>query len=158
MPKTHYLYPGGIFLHPERHLVTTVLGSCVAVCLWDPRRGLGGINHFLLPLWNGEGLPTPRYGSVAVPRLVEGMTARGGRREDLQAKVFGGASLWRGAEGVLAIGERNAALARRLLEDLGVPVVGSDCGGACGRKVLFDTGTGEVLLRRNRGHLGLPAA
>lgn len=153
-PKNHYLYPGALFAHPDPHLVTTVLGSCVAVCLWEPKQALGGINHFLLPLWNGEGLPTPRYGSVAIPRLVERLVELGARRERLQAKVFGGASMWQASDGLLAVGERNAVLARHLLEELRIPVLGSDLGGTQGRKIVFNSGTGEVLLRRNRGPLG----
>jgi chemotaxis protein CheD len=149
-PKSHYLYPGALFVHPEPHLVTTVLGSCVAVCLWEPQLACGGINHFLLPLWNGEGLPTPRYGNVAIPLLVEQLTALGARRERLQAKLFGGASMWQGSEGLLAVGERNIALARTQLGELHVPILAADVGGTMGRKLVFNSGTGEVLLRRNR--------
>ena len=149
--KNHYLYPGALFAQAEPHLVTTVLGSCVAVCLWEPQLALGGINHYLLPLWNGEGLPTPRYGSVAIPRLVERLVELGARRERLQAKVFGGASMWQAGDGLLAVGERNIVLARHLLEELRIPILGSDLGGMQGRKIVFNSGTGEVLLRRNRG-------
>ncbi|AMV71747.1 hypothetical protein JCM30471_01910 [Desulfuromonas carbonis] len=155
--KSHYLYPGALFVHPEPHLVTTVLGSCVAVCLWDPQQAMGGINHYLLPLWNGEGLPTPRYGSVAIPRLVERLIEFGARRERLQAKIFGGASMWKSNEGLLAVGERNISLALHLLEELRIPILGKDVGGMQGRKIVFNNGTGEVLLRRHRGQLQ-PAA
>jgi chemotaxis protein CheD len=149
-PKSHFLYPGALFVHAETYLVTTVLGSCVAVCLWDPQQACGGINHFLLPLWNGEGLPTPRYGSVAIPRLVERLIESGARRERLQAKIFGGASMWEGSQGVLAVGERNIVLARNLLEEMRIPILVADVGGRLGRKLVFNSGTGEVLLRRNR--------
>lgn len=138
-------------------MVTTVLGSCVAVCLWDPQQALGGINHYLLPLWNGEGLPTPRYGSVAIPRLIERLVEFGARRDRLQAKIFGGASMWKSTEGLLAVGERNISLARHLLEELRIPILGSDVGGMQGRKIVFNCMTGEVLLRRNRSQVQ-PAA
>ncbi len=59
--NTHYLHPGNLFAHRTPHIVTTILGSCVAVCLWDPINNIGGINHYMLPLWNGEGLPVPKY-------------------------------------------------------------------------------------------------
>lgn len=146
--KTHYLYPGAIFVKSERHLVTTVLGSCVSVCLWHPGSGVGGINHYLLPLWNGEGLPTPKYGNVAIVRLIEKVRALAGKGE-LIAKVFGGASMWARTEGALAVGERNVELAFRVLEEHGIPVVSQDVWGEMGRKIIFDTGTGSVLLRRN---------
>jgi len=147
---THYLYPGAIFADPRPHLVTTVLGSCVAVCLWDPGRRLGGINHFLLPLWNGEGLPTPRYGNVAIDALLERLLALGTQRGAVQAKIFGGAAMWENPHGLLAVGERNIDLARRRLDELHIPVVASDLGGDMGRKLIFNSGDGSVLLRRNR--------
>jgi len=148
--KSHYLYPGGLFAEAEPHRVTTVLGSCVAVCLWDPLRGIGGINHYLLPFWNGEGLPTPRYGNIAIDMLLERMLTLGAGRSSLQAKIFGGAAMWENSNGLLAVGERNIALARTLLERHRIPVVSADLGGDAGRKIIFDTATGSVLLRRNR--------
>jgi chemotaxis protein CheD len=89
----HYLLPGGVFAHPEPHQVTTVLGSCVAVCLWDSDRRLGGINHYLLALWNGEGLPTPRYGNIAIHKLAEKVERAGAKRSRIKAKIFGGSSI-----------------------------------------------------------------
>lgn len=146
--KTHYLFPGTIFVHKEQHLVTTVLGSCVAVCIWHPRAEVGGINHYLLPLWNGEGLPTPKYGNIAISRLIDKVRNLAGSG-DLVAKVFGGASMWSRAEGALAVGERNVELALRSLEEEKIKIVSQDVYGEMGRKVIFDTKTGNVLLRRN---------
>jgi len=148
--KSYYLYPGGLFAEAEPHRVTTVLGSCVAVCLWDPLRRIGGINHFLLPLWNGEGLPTPRYGNIAIDALVERMQALGACRSGLQAKVFGGAAMWENSNGLLAVGERNIALARTQLDRHRIPIISADVGGDAGRKIIFETASGSVLLRRNR--------
>ena len=146
--KTHYLFPGTIFVHKEQHLVTTVLGSCVAVCIWHPKAEIGGINHYLLPLWNGEGLPTPKYGNIAISRLIEKVRRTAGEGE-LIAKVFGGASMWSRAEGALAVGERNVELAFSVLEEEKIKIVGQDVWGEMGRKVIFDTKTGSVLMRRN---------
>lgn len=148
--KKHYLFPGALFAETEPHVVTTVLGSCIAVCLWDPVKHLGGINHYLLPLWNGEGLPTPRYGNVAIPRLIEKLVALGADPKKLQAKVFGGAALWHKAQGLMSIGERNIALAEDLLGEARIPIVNADVGGNRGRKIIFDTAEGTVLLRRHR--------
>ena len=146
----HYLYPGTIFTHRDRHLVTTILGSCVAVCVWHERARIGGINHYLLPLWNGDGLPTPKYGNIAIDRLVEKirMIAGGGI---LIAKVFGGASMWSQTSGALAVGERNVELAFSTLEEMKIKIVSQDVGGGLGRKIIFDTESGGVLLRRNPG-------
>ena len=146
--KTHYLFPGTIFVHKDQHLVTTVLGSCVSVCIWHPKAQVGGINHYLLPLWNGEGLPTPKYGNIAIARLIEKVRRIAGDGE-LIAKVFGGASMWSRTEGALAVGERNVELAFKQLEEEKIKVVSQDVWGEMGRKVIFDTKTGSVLLRRN---------
>lgn len=146
--KTHYLYPGTIFTHRDQHLVTTILGSCVAVCVWHEKSRVGGINHYLLPLWNGDGLPTPKYGNVAIPRLVEKIRSIAGGGT-LIAKVFGGASMWSQTSGALAVGERNVELAFNTLEDMKIKVVSQDVGGGMGRKIIFDTESGSVLLRRN---------
>lgn len=146
--KTHYLFPGTIFVHKDQHLVTTVLGSCVSVCLWHPKAQVGGINHYLLPLWNGEGLPTPKYGNIAISRLIEKVRSIAGPGE-LIAKVFGGASMWSRTEGALAVGERNVELAFKQLKEENIKVVSQDVWGEMGRKVIFDTQSGSVLLRRN---------
>lgn len=145
----HYLYPGTLFAHREPHQVTTVLGSCVSVCLWDSSVKVGGINHYLLPLWNGEGLPTPKYGNIAIVKLIEKVQALGAGSK-LIAKVFGGASMWEKTDGLLAIGQRNIELAIELLEQHRIPVVGRDVGGGVGRKIIFHTGEGTVLLKRQR--------
>ena len=87
--NSHFLLPGNLFVHEEEYTVLTVLGSCISVCLWDPRRKIGGINHYMLPFWNGEGLASPRFGNIAIIKLIEKMLAHGADRHNLQAKVFG---------------------------------------------------------------------
>jgi len=149
----HYLFPGALFVDPRPHLVTTVLGSCVSVCLWDSERHIGGINHYLLPFWNGEGLATPKYGNIAIEKLLKGMLELGCQKRNLIAKVFGGAALWENQPGLLRVGDRNAELARDMLSEYQIPIVGSDLLGGQGRKLIFNTETGSVLMRRNRSNL-----
>ena len=144
----HYLYPCLIFAHREEHLVSTVLGSCVAVCLRDPKVEIGGINHFMLALWNGEGLPTPKYGNIAVPQLIRTLLNHGCARDRLVAKVFGGANVIASGAGALTVGERNIAIARDTLSEAGIPVLAEDVGGDCGRKLIYNTRTGTVLVSR----------
>jgi len=146
-----YLYPGMLFAEQGEHEVSTVLGSCVAVCLWDPRRRVGGMNHFLLPLWNGEGLASPRYGNVAIGKLVERLRELGCQPRALQAKVFGGGTVSPSGAGLWNIGERNAIVALDLLAEAGIPVVGRDLGGSQSRRIRFLTSTGEVYLKRLPG-------
>lgn len=144
----HYLYPGMIFAEVQPHRVTTVLGSCIAVCLFDPVRRTGGINHYMLPFWNGEGLATPRYGNVAIDALIERLLEFGCLASRLQAKVFGGAAMWDNGNSFIPVGERNRELAWQMLERYDIPVVASDVGGSASRKIIYHSGSGEVLLRR----------
>jgi chemotaxis protein CheD len=144
--KRVYLPPGQILVSTEPLQVTTILGSCVAVCLWDPELRLGGINHFLLPQTQGE--PSPRFGETSTRVLVERVLAFGARPERLVAKVFGGASVLAGfRDGAGSLGERNAEAACAILAGCGVPVVGGDVGGRQGRKLVFDLRTGNVWVK-----------
>src|SRR3972149_2320830 len=107
-----------LFAEPGDYSVTTVLGSCVSVCLWDPASRTGGINHYLLPLWNGDGLRTPKYGNIAIPMLVEKLLQAGCARGNLKAKVFGGASVLEGSSGLLNVGEGNIHFAEGAAEKI----------------------------------------
>ncbi len=141
----HFLYPSSFFASKEPYVVKTVLGSCVAVCLWDKRLHFGGINHYMLPTWSGNDLASPKYGNIAIDKLIEKMKSMGSRIEDIQAKVFGGGELLDvgGGKSSTMIGERNIMIARMMLEERKIPVVGSSTGGKRGRKIFF-TDTGEV--------------
>lgn len=149
-PLKHFLFPGTLFADRVDCQVSTVLGSCVSVCLWDSVALVGGINHFMLPLWNGEGLATPKYGNIAIEKLLAKMLALGCRKEYLVAKVFGGANVMGTGNEVFMIGDRNIMIAFQMLEDLGIPVKGSDVGGRVGRKIIMNTGTGAVLVGKAR--------
>jgi chemotaxis protein CheD len=148
MCKGAYLHPGMIFVKREPYEVTTVLGSCVSVCLWDHKQAVGGLNHYLLPLWNGDGLPSLRYGNIAIRRLMDRMFALGCERKDLRAKIFGGASMMNVTNRLLNVGGRNILLAEHMLAEERIQVVGSDVGGAAGRKLIFNTQTGLVRLKK----------
>ncbi len=140
----HYLFPSTIFASPIPTKVTTILGSCVAVCLYDPVTGTGGINHFMLPFWNGEGLASPKYGNIANEKLIESMLYNGSKKNKLIAKLFGGANIFQGTL-TFNVGQRNIDLATKMLADHGIPVVAAHVGGSAGRKIIFNTYSGEVL-------------
>lgn len=125
-------------------MVTTVLGSCIAVCLFDEKRGIGGINHYMLPFWNGRELASPKYGNIAIESLVKKIEQLGSKRENLVAKVFGGANQLNHKMGV---GQRNIKIAEELLSDLKIKVVAKSLGGHKGRKLNFNTSTGEVFMK-----------
>jgi chemotaxis protein CheD len=146
--KTHYLVAGSLFAHEERHIVTTVLGSCVSVCLWDGVRNQGGINHYMLPFWNGEGLASPKYGNIAIAKLIEKMLDLGSDRRNLRAKVFGGGVVLNVSNPFMNIGERNVHLAEDTLRSENIPVLSADTGGNVGRKLIYNTESGIVLVKR----------
>ena len=146
----HFLFPGTIFADPLAYQISTVLGSCVAVCLWDRVARRGGMNHIMLPLWNGEGLATPKYGNIAMEKLLAKVLSIGCRRENVVAKVFGGANVSGTGLEVFMIGGRNITLATQMLEEFRIVVVAKDVGGRVGRKIIMNSETGVVLVGKGR--------
>ncbi len=140
----HYLYPAALYASKEQVVVNTILGSCVAVCFWDNKLEIGGINHFMLPLWNGQGIPSPKYGNIAIEKLLEKMLSLGSVKANIKAKVFGGGEILETNYDQFQIGDRNIQIAIETLRELGIPIVGQSVGGKLGRKILFDTKTGVV--------------
>lgn len=145
--QKHFLHPSTIWISEEPQWVTTVLGSCVAVCLFDKKKCIGGINHFMLPYWNGVGLESPRYGYVAIVQLFQGMLNLGVQKKDVVCKIFGGAEVLGNQPSLFNIGQRNVELARKMLIEMGIPMMSSSIGGSLGRMINFNTGTGEVLQK-----------
>ena len=122
-----YLHAGHMVISREPCRVTTVLGSCVAVGLWDPTSGIGGVNHFLLP--HGSDPESARFGNAAVRTLIREVVAAGARRRSLQAKLFGGACVLRAFRGFGTgshLGQKNVEVARQILLDEGIPVAGAE--------------------------------
>ncbi|MFZ5756497.1 MAG: chemotaxis protein CheD [Pseudomonadota bacterium] len=150
-----YLLPGGLSAAAVPVRCTTILGSCVAVCLFDPGRA-GGMNHFQLPGIAPHDDPDPlRWSDTACERLLVETLAAGGRRAHLQAKVFGGASITTHAvPDRLRIGQRNAEAADAALRRMGIPVTVADVGGQAGRKLVFEFHTGKAWIRSLAHHAG----
>ncbi len=155
-----FLLPGTLHCSAEPTLVTTVLGSCVAVCLSDRARRISGINHFVLPHSPGE--TSLRYGNVAIARLVDAMFALGCRIDRIEAKVFGGAAVLPITNPESNVGARNVDVALASLRSLGIPLVARRTGGSNGLSVRLLTESGEVLIHRiasslaHAADLGLP--
>jgi len=141
----HFLYPSTMYASAQPSEVTTILGSCVAVCLWDRTVGIGGINHYMLPTWNGMELASPKYGNIAIDKLVERMLQLGCHQVNLVAKVFGGGEVIAVSSNIMHIGQRNILVAEEMLADKKIPIIGRSTGGNSGRKIIFNTHTGEVL-------------
>jgi len=142
--QQHFLFPATLFVSKPPFRVGTILGSCVAVCLFDPVLQIGGINHFMLPLWNGQGLPSPKYGNIAIEKLLEKMYSLGSQKINLRAKVFGGGEVIDANIKQFAIGARNIQIALEMLEEFKIPIIAQCVGGKLGRKIEFNTGTGQV--------------
>jgi len=126
---------------------TTILGSCVAVCLWDAVRRQGGLNHFVLPHDRG-GWATARCGTRAMTELLHGLAALGSPPTALQAKLFGGADVLAGGSPATSVGAANVRFALGFLREHGIPVTARRTGGHSGVTIRFDIGNGEVLVRR----------
>lgn len=140
----HYLYPSALFAEKQRHIVDTILGSCVAVCLFDTKLNIGGINHYMLPLWNGNGLASPKFGNIATEKLIEKMLKNGATIPNMVAKVFGGANQM---DSSMNIGERNVEIAKEVLATHGIKIIAENTGGTVGRKLRYDTGSGQVMMK-----------
>jgi chemotaxis protein CheD len=126
-------------------IMTTVLGSCVAVCLRDNTTRVGGMNHFLLPDGKVEGTDQGRrFGAYAMELLINDLLRNGARRERLEAKLFGGARMF---DGLSDVGAANVAFAEKFLRDEGIPVLGSSLGGTEARRVQYWPTTGRAQQR-----------
>lgn len=140
--------PGGWSVQNERP-ISTLLGSCVAVCFFDPKLKLAGMNHFLLPSRASGRLADEDIvlnGDYAMEVLRNAMYAKGAAANRLVAKAFGGGNIVSSIQ--MAIGDRNAAFAREWLEREGIPLVATDFGGAWSRKIVLDPLTGDAFCRR----------
>lgn len=146
--KSVYLHPGQLFVTTEPAAVTTILGSCVAVCIWDVVLGVGGINHYLLPAGVKTASTGLRYGNVAIEQLLEKVSRAGAVNSNLRAKLFGGACVLDAMrEKETHLGDKNVEIARKMLFEAAIPVVASDVGGGRGRKLIFHPHEGNALVK-----------
>lgn len=136
--------PGEYFVHDEDLLITTTLGSCIAACLWDRDRRIGGMNHFMLPEGSGD---SGRYGSYAMELLINEMMKRGASRLTMEAKVFGGGAVISGMNS-LNVGERNTKFVIEYLQTERIPIVSKDVMDIYPRKVCFLPGSGKAMVKR----------
>lgn len=144
---------GGVYASREPAVVTTVLGSCVAACLFDPVAGVGGMNHFLLPGEVGQVETCTRYGIHAMELLISDIMKLGGDRCRLQAKVFGGARILNMEPSSRSVGATNARFVKEFLATEGIPVAAEHLGGGSGLKVRFLTHTGKAFVKPLEGTL-----
>ena len=138
--------PGEYFVAKEDILIMTTLGSCIAACIWDRERRVGGMNHFMLPDPDGTE-NSGRYGAYAMELLINEMLKSGARRERLQAKIFGGAQVMHNFTS-MNVGERNTAFVQQYLQTERIAVLASDVLDIHPRKVCFFPVSGRAMVRR----------
>lgn len=147
--RVYKVAPGGFHVAAADELISTLLGSCVAACIYDPLRAIGGMNHFLLPD-SGHGIDAPlsasnRYGVFAMESLINALLARGASKARLKVKLFGGGRI---LTQLSDVGRRNIEFVRRFVDTERLPIVAEDLGGDRARRVLMHPETGRVQVKR----------
>jgi chemotaxis protein CheD len=138
-------------------VISTLLGSCVSVCIFEPHRRAGGMNHFLLPGEDTDAVKglSVRHGAYLMELLINGLIKLGADKTDMQAKIFGGARLMKGLGDV---GQKNIEFARRFLRQENIPLISESTGGTSGRRLLFWPASGrarQAFVASTEEHLPL---
>lgn len=150
MKKRIHIHIGEFHASSTPAVIHTLLGSCVAVCLFDPVKRAGGMNHILMP---GQSTrinfrDSARYGLMAMELLMDGLLGLGCKPDHLVAKVFGGAHILPAISKKNGVGGKNISFVLDFLENKNIRIIGMDAGGHDSRKIFFHTDTGKVLLKR----------
>ena len=144
---TTYVHPGQVVVSDQPGVLTTILGSCVAVCITDPKARVGGMNHYLLPGGSVATEPATRYGKAAISALMEEMIRLGASPSRMSAQIVGGAAVLAAfGNGVNHLGARNVAIAREMLSGYGVAWSAEDVLGGRGRKLVFSPRDGTTQI------------
>lgn len=138
-----YLHPGQLLISQTPCKVTTILGTCVSVCLFDPLERWGGMNHFMLPYRIEGKLASTQFGCSSTASLIREFVRLGCQLQRLTAKLFGGATMHIRPERGWLLGDENVAVAEEVLKQHGITVVGRDVGGVRGRKLVYRTHDGQ---------------
>lgn len=148
--RARSIHPGTWAIDAAQPL-STLLGSCVAVCLFDPLTRIGGLNHFMLPSIDRRSSAAAGSllaGDRAMEVLLDALLQQGAKRSQLQAKAFGGGRIFDTRGAAMDIGLRNATFAKEWLSGEGIRLSASDLLGPWSRKLLFLPATGDALCRR----------
>lgn len=143
------VFPGEFFVTSKTdEVLVTVLGSCVSACIRDPRNGIGGMNHFMLPHshagnWAGD-LQSTRFGNFAMEKLINELMKSGCSRDSLEIKVFGGGNV---TDSQNCVGTDNSEFILRYLEAEGLRCIAQDLGGQLPRRIHYNPATGKVIRR-----------
>jgi chemotaxis protein CheD len=148
------ILPGEYYVTTQEEMIVTVLGSCVSACIRDPLFGIGGMNHFMLPLDQGDDAgvhhlnsAATRYGNYAMEALINDILKHGGRRESLELKVFGGGRI---LEQMTNIGRMNIDFIHAFIRTEGLKLVAENVGDIYPRKVHYFPQSGRVMMKKLR--------
>ena len=139
----YFLNPGELIFSKKPVVIKTVLGSCVAVTMYDKINKYGGMIHFLLPD-SSKGMVSTKYGDVAIPTLINKFIKEGSKKQFLEATVTGGAFIIFDESEIFFIGDRNIEIAQELLRQNEIRVAATNTGGERGRKGIFNSYTNQV--------------
>nr|WKN36702.1 chemotaxis protein CheD [Tunicatimonas sp. TK19036] len=142
-PQSCFLKPAELIVSRYPSQITTVLGTCVSVCLFDPVTKIGGMNHYMLPFWEGKQGQLLKYGDVAIAALIEKMIKEGAQEKDIIAKVFGGVE---GTNSIFRVGQKNIEVAVCLLKKKKIRIEAMEVGGRRGRKIRFSSWNHHVVV------------
>jgi len=147
------IFPGEYHATREQRVIFTVLGSCIAVAMFDPIRKIGGMNHFMLPFTINEECfylsKSGKYGMYAMELLINELLKLGAARSVIKAKVFGGGNVLQNVKDFSgSVPENNIKFALEYLNAEGIPIVAQDVGGTEARRVFFFTDTAKIRLKR----------
>jgi chemotaxis protein CheD len=151
--KVVTIYPGEIYSSHDDEIISTVIGSCIAVALYDSKNQFGGLNHFMLAKENSNAGTLSRkelgcFGEYAISMLIDEMIKNGADYDKLVAKVFGGSSVLVIPSSGTNVCDQNTSFAFDCLKARGIPVIGSDTGGVEPRKIFFETKTARIWLKK----------
>ena len=149
---TAKVLPGEFYVSKNDELISTVLGSCIAACVYDEGLGIGGMNHFMLPIEKGTDPSNAhslncRYGNWAMEFLINEILKNGASKRNLKVKLFGGGKIIRS---MTDIGLGNIRFARAYLHEEGLELASHDVGGPWPRKIIFNPQTGKVQVKKLR--------
>jgi chemotaxis protein CheD len=146
--RLFFLHAGHLHVSAEPTQITTILGSCVSIGLWDPVAGVGGMNHYMLPEDISATSGTPRYANFAIRHLIGQLELLGAHRARLLAGLYGGASIISSIHAAGGLGARNVEVGRTRLRQANIPIVAEDTGHTHGRKITFFTSNGSTTVKR----------
>jgi chemotaxis protein CheD len=139
-----YLLPGELIVTGDALKISTILGSCVAVCFFDRDRRIAGMNHYMLPINKNDDPNRFRYGDTSLEYMLNQMLKIGAQKNKILARVYGGSSMFMNTGPSFNIGELNVEVAMKFLKDTDIPIKSIETGGKTGRKIVFDTSAGVI--------------